>query len=107
MAGADSIALARSVSSTGALGSLACALLSPNDVHDAVRALREGRDTPINLNFFCHKMSALDSEANERWKSMLRPHYERLALDLEAVEEGRLRLPFDEEMCSVVEEMKP
>ena len=101
MAGADPIALARTVSSTGALGSLACALLSPDDVRDAVRALREGRGTPINLNFFCHKMSALDSAANERWKSMLRPHYERLALDLEAVEEGRLRLPFDEEMCSV------
>ena len=42
MAGSDSVALARSVSSTGALGSLACALLSPDGVRKAVRALRDG-----------------------------------------------------------------
>jgi nitronate monooxygenase len=107
MAGADSIALARSVSSTGALGSLACALLSPDGVREAVRALREGMDRPINLNFFCHTMSVLDSAANERWKNFLRSHYERLDLDIEAVGESRLRLPFNEEMCEVVEEVKP
>ena len=107
MAGADSIALARSVSSTGALGSLACALLSPDGVREAVRALSEGMNTPINLNFFCHTMSVLDSAANEKWKNLLRSHYDRLALDIEAVPESRLRLPFNEEMCEVVEEMKP
>ena len=110
MAGADSIALARSVSSTGALGSLACALLDPSSVREAVRALREGRDgreRPINLNFFCHTMAVLDSAANEGWKKFLGPHYEQLGLNLEAVGESRLRLPFDEEMCEVVEEVKP
>src|ERR1700712_3279650 len=42
MAGADSAALARSVSATGALGSFACALLSPDGVREATHALREG-----------------------------------------------------------------
>ncbi len=107
MAGADSIALARSVSGTGALGSLACALLSPGEVRDAAHALREGMDRPFNLNFFCHTMAAPDSAANERWKSFLTPHHRRLGLDIEAVKEGRLRLPFDEEMCEVVEEVRP
>jgi nitronate monooxygenase len=37
-AGSDSVALARSVSSTGALGSLACALLSPDRVREAMGA---------------------------------------------------------------------
>jgi nitronate monooxygenase len=107
MAGSDSVALARSVSSTGALGSLACALLSPDQVRDAARALRQGTTRPFNLNFFCHTMEAPDSIAIQKWKSFLRPHYERLGLDIESVAEIRLRLPFDDDMCAVVEEVSP
>jgi nitronate monooxygenase len=107
MAGSDSVALARSVSSTGALGSLACALLSPDQVRDAARALRQGTTRPFNLNFFCHTMEAPDSIAIQKWKSFLRPHYERLGLDIESVAETRLRLPFDDDMCAVVEEVRP
>lgn len=107
MAGSDSVALARSVSSTGALGSLACALLTPNGVRESARAIRDGMSRPFNLNFFCHTMEAPDVAAKERWKSFLRSHYERLGLDIEAVAESRLRLPFNEEMCDVVEEVNP
>ena len=107
MAGSDSFALARGVSSTGALGSLACALLSPDDVREAVGALRYEMARPFNLNFFCHTMEAPDAVAMERWKRFLAPHYERLGLDIESVGESRLRLPFNEEMCAVVEEVKP
>ncbi len=77
MAGADSVALARSVSTTGALGSFACALLSPDGVREATHALREGMDRPFNLNFFCHTMAVPDNVASERWKSFLSSHYER------------------------------
>lgn len=107
MAGSDSIALARSVSSTGALGSLACALLSPDGVREAMGALRHEMTRPFNLNFFCHTMEAPDAAAREKWKSFLRPHYERWGLNIETVAESRLRLPFDEETCAVVEEVKP
>jgi len=107
MAGSDSVALARSVSSTGALGSLACALLAPDGVREAARVIREEMSRPFNLNFFCHTMEAPDMAAQERWKSFLRSHYERLGLDIEAVAGSRLRLPFNEEMCEVVEEVSP
>src|SRR5215218_6231589 len=107
MAGSDSVALARSVSSTGALGSLACALLSPDAVREAMRALRHEMALPFNLNFFCHAMEPQSAAATEKWKRFLRPHYERCRLDIETVEETRLRMPFDEEMCAVVEELKP
>jgi nitronate monooxygenase len=107
MAGSDSVALARSVSSTGALGSLACALLSPDEVREAAGALREGMTRPFNLNFFCHTMEGADAAAIEKWKNFLRPHYRRLGLDIESVEETRLRLPFNEEMCAIVEEIRP
>src|SRR4051812_11983058 len=107
MAGSDSVALARSVSSTGALGSLACALLSPDAVREAVHTLRHEMTRPFNLNFFCHSMEVPDPGAMERWKTFLRPHYERLGIDIDAVPGTRLRLPFDDEMCAVVEEVKP
>ncbi|MBV9762225.1 MAG: DUF561 domain-containing protein [Acidobacteriaceae bacterium] len=107
MAGADSVELARSVSSTGALGSLACALLSPDSVHEAVAALRRDMRRPFNLNFFCHQMNAPDPAASERWKAFLRPHYERWNLDIDAVPQTPLRQPFDERMCDVLEDLKP
>lgn len=107
MAGADSAALARSVSSAGGLGSLACALLSADGLREAAQEIRQDIPRPFNLNFFCHTMGAPDSAAKERWKSFLRPHYERLSLDIDAVPESRLRLPFDEEACDVVEEVLP
>jgi nitronate monooxygenase len=61
----------------------------------------------VNLNFFCHTLSAPDEDARDRWKNFLRSHYKHLGLDIDVVAESRLRLPFDEEMCAVVEEVNP
>ena len=107
MAGADSVALARSVASTGALGSLACALLSPDGVRKAAALLRQDMQRPLNLNFFCHIMNPPNAAVLESWKSFLRPHYQRCNLDIDSVPETQLRRPFDEEMCNVLEEVKP
>jgi len=107
MAGSDSVALARAVSSAGALGSLGCALLSPDRIREAMRALRHEIARPFNLNFFCHTMDTPGADAIKKWKNVLRPHYAHFGLDIEAVPESRLRLPFDEETCAVVEEFKP
>lgn len=107
MAGSDSVALARSVASTGALGSLACALMTPARVRESIHALLQGMDRPFNLNFFCHTMEQPDQFEIENWKNFLKPHYDRLGLDVESVAEGILRRPFDEEMCAIIEEVKP
>jgi nitronate monooxygenase len=107
MAGSDSVELARSVSSTGALGSIACPLLSAEDVREAVRQFRREMRRPLNLNFFCHTMEEPNPAAINRWKQFLRPHYERMGIDIESVPASRLRLPFNDEMCSVVEEVRP
>lgn len=107
MAGSDSVALARAAASAGALGSLAHALLGPAAVRESMRALRADLARPFNLNFFCHDMTAPDPAAQERWKEFLRPHYERHGLDIEAVPETRLRMPFDEETCAAVEDVRP
>lgn len=108
MAGSDSPALAAEVSSAGGLGSLAGALLSPDTLRDGVQAIRAITPRPINLNFFCHTMTAAaDPHQVERWKQFLRPHYQRLGLDIENVPAAPLRMPFDAAACAVVEDMKP
>ncbi len=107
MAGSDSIELARSVSSTGALGSLACALLSPEDVRNAAQALRQGVSRPVNLNFFCHPMEAPDPGVTEKWKKLLAQHYAKWGLNIDTVPETRLRLPFDAETCAALEDIRP
>jgi nitronate monooxygenase len=101
------VALARAVSSAGGLGSLACALLGPDEVRKAGASLREGLGKPFNLNFFCHTIAPAEKAAIENWKRILRPHYERLGLEIESVAQTRLRMPFDEECCAVVEEIAP
>lgn len=70
MAGSDPVDLARSVSSTGAPGSLAYALLSPDAVRENARAIGEGLNRPLNLNFFCHTMMAPDDDARVSWKNI-------------------------------------
>lgn len=107
MAGADSVALARSVAETGALGSLACAFLDSSGVSNAAHALRDEINRPINLNFFCHSMLLPTLVARDGWKQKLSTYYERLGLDIEAIPESRLRMPFDEEMCEVLEKVRP
>jgi nitronate monooxygenase len=107
MAGADSVSLALAVCRAGGLGSLACALKNIDEIRAAVRRLREETAQPFNLNFFCHEMTAPDRAAIERWNSFLAPFYARWGLDIEAVAESRLRMPFDDEACALVEELTP
>ncbi len=107
MAGSDSLALATAVASTGALGSLACALLSPDAIRDSVAKFRINSAGRINLNFFCHRMTLPDPAAMARWKSLLRPHFDRWGLDMDAVPPSRLRMPFDADACAAVEQALP
>jgi nitronate monooxygenase len=107
MAGADTSALAIAVCRAGGLGSLGCALRMPDEIRAAVQAIRAVTDRPFNLNFFCHTMVPPDAAAIERWKDLLRPFYQRFQLDIDAVPAARLRMPFDEETCALVEELAP
>jgi nitronate monooxygenase len=103
MAGAGGVELCVAATEGGALGSLPCALLSPDQVRAQVAEVRARAKGPINLNFFCHKMpERVDDSA---WRALLRPYYEEYGV--EPGEGGPLRLPFDERMCAVVEELRP
>jgi nitronate monooxygenase len=103
MAGAAGVQLAVAAIHGGAVGSLPCALLSPDQVRAQVDEVRREAGGSVNLNFFCHKMP---EHADDRaWRALLKPYYEEF--EVEPGDGGALRLPFDDAMCAMVEELKP
>ena len=103
MAGAGGVDLCVAAMEAGALGSLPCGMLSPQQVLEQVAEVRSRGNGPINLNFFCHTMpTAADDGA---WRAVLKPYYEEF--EVEPGNGGALRLPFDSDMCAAVEALRP
>jgi nitronate monooxygenase len=104
MAGAAGPALALSAMEGGAVGSLPCAMLSPDEARAQCGEVRARSSGPLNLNFFCHAMPApVDDGA---WRALLRPFYEEAGVG-EPNAAPPSRKPFDAGMCAVVEEVRP
>jgi nitronate monooxygenase len=82
MAGGPSTAeLAASVSEAGGLGSIAAAVLSPDELRAAIRAVRERTTRPFAVNVFAPLPPVvLDPEAVEIVRRHLAVHCERLGL---------------------------
>jgi nitronate monooxygenase len=106
MAGAQDEELASAVAEVGALGSLPCALLSPITLAEQLAKFRQRRDAPINLNFFCHRPPSPSPEALAAWRTRLEPYYRELELDSAEPAAGSRR-PFDDEMCELIERLRP
>jgi len=103
MAGAAGTALCIAAIKGGALGSLPCGMLSPEEMQAQVAEVRAAGEGPINLNFFCHSMpEAADDTA---WRALLAPYYAEYGV--EAGNGGAMRLPFDAAMCAAVEAVRP
>ena len=103
MAGAGGVELCAAAIEGGALGSLPCGMLSPEQVREQVDAVRARAVGPLNLNFFCH---AMPPDADDRaWRALLEPYYREFGV--EPSNGGALRLPFDEAMATVVEDVRP
>ncbi|WP_028969780.1 NAD(P)H-dependent flavin oxidoreductase [Sphingomonas sp. URHD0057] len=103
MAGAGGVELCIAAIEGGALGSLPCGMLSPEQVRAQVAEVRAGTDRPFNLNFFCHRMP--DGVGDAAWRELLRPYYEEFGV--QPSNGGAMRLPFDAAMAEVVEEVRP
>ncbi len=106
MAGSDSAALAAAVSAAGGLGSIGCAVHGAAEIEAIVGDIRRATNRPFNLNFFCHAPPAPDPARETAWVQRLSGYYAELGIDPPA----RLtagRAPFDEELCALVEELRP
>ena len=107
MAGVQGSALAVAVSNAGGLGSLPCALLSTEDLRSELVALSSGTSQPFNVNFFCHTPPDPDPAREAAWRHALRPYYEELGIDIEAVTSGPGRTPFSHDAVDVLAPFKP
>jgi nitronate monooxygenase len=104
MANAAGVELAVAVIEGGGVGSLPCALLTPDEALAQVREVRSRARGPLNLNFFCHEMR--ESVDDSEWRKLLEPYRNAFGAGPEAAE-APLRLPFDEPMCELVETVRP
>jgi nitronate monooxygenase len=107
MAGPGTAELAIAVCEAGGLGSLPCAMLSPEQIKAQVQIIQQRTSRPYNLNFFCHKPAPADPACEAAWKRKLEPYYRELGLDPEAPIASASREPFSEVQCELVEELKP
>lgn len=104
MAGAGGPALAIAAMRGGAVGSLPCAMLAPEQVVAQAAEVRAAARGPLNLNFFCHVLPDPAPDDTE-WRRLLAPYYAE-----EGVAPGPpppLRRPFDVALCAAVESVRP
>ncbi|KPW65760.1 NAD(P)H-dependent flavin oxidoreductase, partial [Pseudomonas cannabina] len=108
MAGATGSAMAIAVANAGGLGSLPCAMLTPDQILEEVAIFRQhSSNAPLNLNFFCHQPPPRDDARAERWKLALKPYYQELGADFDAPTPVSSRAPFDSDSCALVENLRP
>lgn len=107
MAGASGTSIALAAADAGGLGSLPCAMLDPATARRDLETFRQHSSKPVNVNFFCHDPVAPDTEQDRRWQQHLSPYYSEFGLDPQTDIASVNRAPFNEEMCQLVEALKP
>lgn len=107
MAGHQDARLAVAVASTGALGSVPCATLTPDGMRDALRAFTAQSSAPVNVNFFCHQPPRADASRETRWRAALAGYYREFGLDPSRVPAGPAREAFGHDAADAVEPFRP
>jgi len=107
MAGSQGSALAIAVSEAGGLGSLPCAMLSPEAMRAELAAIRAATTRPYNVNFFCHVPPQPDAARDAAWREVLAPYYAEFGLDPQAVSAAPARRPFDAAAAELLAEFRP
>lgn len=107
MAGSQASAMAIAVSNAGGLGSLPCAMLTPDSMRVELTAIRAGTSKPYNVNFFCHVPPAPDAARENKWRTELAPYFAEYGIDPKGIAAGAGRSPFTAEALEVLTEFKP
>ena len=81
MAGSSTPAMAAAAANAGCLGSLGCAMMTPEAYRDAFTATRSATNRRINMNFFCHTPPGENFEKAEAAQARLRPFYEEAGIE--------------------------
>lgn len=103
MANVAGVDLAVAAAESGALGSLPCGMITGDRIREQVADFRLRTQGPLNLNFFCFDMP--DAADDSAWRAVLEPYYEEFGIPHPPA--AALRVPFGEEHCAIIEELKP
>ena len=106
MAGATTPEMAIAAANAGAIGSLGCAMQTPDAVRSDMTQVRRGTNRSINLNFFVHTPPCANSDRAKAAQDRLAGWYDRLDAGNmpDAVE---THFPFDTAMCEAVATLAP
>lgn len=107
MAGVQGSAMAVAVSNAGGLGSLPCAMLTPETLRSELQAITAQTTRPWNLNFFCHTPTVPDAAREARWRAALAPFYADYGIDPATIPEGGGRAPFSEAIAELIAPFRP
>ncbi|MEZ6023749.1 MAG: nitronate monooxygenase [Hyphomonadaceae bacterium] len=89
MAGASTPAMAIAVANAGGLGSLGCAMMTPDELRAAAAAVTAGTNRAVNYNFFVHAEPDLGAYDAAPMLTALTPFYEEYGLQRRARAEAR------------------
>ena len=106
MAGVQVGALAAAVCEAGALGSLPCAMLTPEAMAKELEVVARTR-RPFNVNFFCHVPARADEMREMAWRDELAAYYREFGIDPATIASGPGRAPFTHEAADVLEKEPP
>lgn len=107
MAGAQASAMAIAVSNAGGLGSLPCALLSPDAMREELGKLAAATTRPFSVNFFCHRAPMPDAARESAWRAKLAPYYAEFGIDPATIPSGPGRAAFDDAAAEVLAPFRP
>jgi nitronate monooxygenase len=99
--------MAAAVSNAGGLGSLPCALLTPEEMRRELVAIRVLTPLPLNVNFFCHAAPVRNPQREAAWREALSPYYQALAVDPASAPPGPLVAPVDARNIELLADFKP
>jgi nitronate monooxygenase len=107
MAGVQLGELAAAVTEAGGLGSLPCALLTPETMAKEIGVIRARSAKPFNVNFFCHAQPAADAAREAAWRERLQPYYAEFGIDAASIPAGPGRAPFDDAFADALAPLRP
>ena len=107
MAGVQGSELAIAVSQAGGLGSLPCAMLTPEMMRAELTAITTNTNKPFNVNFFCHTPPHVSAEREAIWRTALEPYFCEYKIDAQDIPAGLGRAPFSHEIADIIEAFRP
>ncbi len=107
MAGVQGSDLTIAVCKAGGLGSLPCAMLSPEMIVSEIKAIKAAVSSPFNLNFFCHQMPDYSQVRHDQWQRVLKPYFDELTISCKNQPYAASRQPFNHLIADLIEPFKP